>query len=179
MPKAELAQTRPMRLRLLALCCVAVPVAIAALTGSPAAAVEPDLECSNGRTRMDHATRTVLAPMAGQIHRSDVDGRLLLIDPHGFFRGVPEEAFNSLFRDDAVISTLRGDLRRLPQCTALPAGAIMLRGQGTSGVYLVADEVRYGIASPAVMDKYGFAWEKVLEAPAPVLALFPEGPTWR
>ncbi len=172
-------QTHHVRLRVLSSLSVAAAGIVLALAGSSAAA-ETGPYCMNAGWAVEALRPTPYAHMAGQVYRSAHEGKLFLVDPLGALREIPDRpTFDNLFRDGTVINTVSEGLDTIPRCRALSPGAILLRGQGSNGVYLMSDGRRYGIASPAAMDRYSLAWEKVLEAPAPVLAFFPEGFTWR
>jgi hypothetical protein len=124
-----------------------------------------------------------LAP-AGAGPRPDLNGlRLkspaapaiyLVLD--GFRRWIPDpDTYNNLFRDwNGVIVDI--DIDSVPEGSSLTSGAVLARPIGMAPVYLVSNSAKRWVTSPAAMDKYYFAWNRIIEVPHVLLDSIPEGP---
>jgi 3-mercaptopyruvate sulfurtransferase SseA len=98
-----------------------------------------------------------------------------LVD-EGRRRWIPDPStYNNLFRD---WNGIRQDLNVYDISTGLDIsrGAWLGRRTGTPEVYLVSNNVKRWITSPAVMDKYHFAWQRVREVPREQLDRVQNGP---
>ena len=104
-------------------------------------------------------------------HRSEI---YLILD--GCRRWIPSPAaYNRLFRDwNGVVVDI--DIDEIPLAAPLSDGAVLIKGDGTAPVYLVSNNVKRWITSPAAMDKYYFNWSKI-QVVAPILVNnIPTGP---
>jgi hypothetical protein len=103
----------------------------------------------------------------------NADPIYLILD--GYRRWIPDpDTYNNLFRNwDGVIVDI--DINDIPEGPPLSHGAILARALNTAPVYLVSNGLKRWVTSPAAMDKYWFAWEKVLNVPASLLDPLPPG----
>ena len=124
-----------------------------------------------------------LAPQAFGSPRPDLNGlrvklpnapAIYLID-QGYRRWIPDPpTYDNLFRNwDGVVVDI--DIIEIPEATPLSHGASLARAAGTAPVHLVSNGQKRWVTSPAVMDKYWFAWNKVVEVPASLIDSIPSG----
>jgi hypothetical protein len=106
--------------------------------------------------------------------RSPGQATVYLIDS-GFRRAVPNiPAYEALFRDwDCIIEDIDPETIRLGEPLGDTASLVRLAGQ--PAVFFIDGTTRRHVASPQVMDKYRFAWERVREITTEELARWPEG----
>ncbi len=105
------------------------------------------------------------------------DPKVYLIDPRGFRRWIPDPTtYNNLFRDWAGI-VIDIDINEIPEASPLTSTAVLVKSN-TAPVYLVSNGMRRWITSPEVMDKYTFAWERILTLPPSVVDSIRRGPDW-
>ena len=108
--------------------------------------------------------------------RRDLDGLRLqlpgnsaiyLIDA-GKKRHIPDPAtYNNLFRDwNGIVQDV--DLNEIDQGTPISEGAELAQAYGDAAVYLIDNGHKRHIGSPATMDRYYFAWNKIQHV-APVI----------
>jgi hypothetical protein len=116
--------------------------------------------------------------LAGLRLKAPNDAAIYLVDPQGFLRWIPDPTtYNNLFRDwNGVISSL--DIPNISRGPNLTSGAVLATGAGTAPVYLVTNGAKDWITSPAVMDKYYFNWNTVVQAPNVLVEFIPTGPSW-
>lgn len=119
-------------------------------------------------TRPDLAGRRILA----------ADGiSVYLVNPEGYLQGVPNPGtYNNLFRDWNGMVQL--DVLHLAKLANLSNGAVLARGNGSGAVYIVTNGWKRWITSPATMDKYHFAWNRVYVVPQVLIDSIPQGPAW-
>lgn len=100
---------------------------------------------------------------------------IYLID-RGYRRWVPNPmTYNNLFRDwNGIVVDINID--EIPLAPQITSGAVLVRAAGTAPVYLVDAGVKRWIVSPAMMDKYYFAWNRVYVLPAGSVDPIPVGP---
>ena len=100
---------------------------------------------------------------------------IYLID-RGFRRWIPDPGtYNNLFRDwNGIVVDI--DIDDIPLGPAITSGAVLVRAAGTAPVYLVDQGVKRWIVSPAIMDQYYFAWNRVYVLPAGSVDPIPVGP---
>lgn len=67
-------------------------------------------------------------------------------------------------------------INRIPDGPAMTSGALLIRADGTNGVYLLTNGLKHLIASPAVMTYCSFDWTKVKQLPLVVRDAIPDGP---
>jgi hypothetical protein len=93
----------------------------------------------------------------------------------GFKRWIPGEfTYNNLFRDwDGIIELTSGEVENIPNDSALPRDAVLVRGAGMPEVYLIdqgdGPKGKRWVASPRAMDSYHLAWNRVYVVPPIVL----------
>jgi hypothetical protein len=97
----------------------------------------------------------------------------LILD--GMRRHVPNPGtYANLFRDwSGIVTDI--DVDEIQNGGPLSNGAILSRGIDTAPVYLISNGVKRHVVSPAAMDKYYFAWERVVVVPAIQLDSIPTG----
>ncbi|MFF4161527.1 hypothetical protein [Streptomyces sp. NPDC001678] len=88
---------------------------------------------------------------------------------------IPNPAtYNNLFRDwNGVVSVL--DVGDITAGSALSDGAFLGKASGWPEVYLFSNGVKRWITSPAAMDKYYFAWNRIQNLPAEAVNSVPNG----
>jgi hypothetical protein len=99
----------------------------------------------------------------------------LILD--GYRRWIPDpDTYNNLFRDwnGIIVDINIGDISEGSQ---LAYGAVLARPAGAAPVYLVSNSIKRWITSPAAMDKYYFAWDRIVVVPHILLDSIPEGPS--
>jgi hypothetical protein len=95
-----------------------------------------------------------------------------LID-QGQRRWIPNpETFNNLFSGEVTVSI---DSINIPRGPDMTNGAILAQCNAT--VFLIDNNVKRGISSPAVMEKYGFNWGQVQSTHCILLDFIQNGPT--
>ena len=99
---------------------------------------------------------------------------IYLID-EGYRRWIPDPAtYNNLFRDwNGIVVDI--DINAIPLSMPISSGAILARGNGTAPVFLISNGVKRWITSPAAMDKYYFAWNRVYVVPVAFVNSIPNG----
>jgi hypothetical protein len=110
--------------------------------------------------------------------RAPGQATVYLIDK-GFRRAVPNvPVYEALFRDwDCIIDDIDPETIRLGDPLGDASSLVRLAGQ--PAVYFLDGTTRRHVASPQVMDKYRFAWERVREVTADEMNKWPEGPKLR
>jgi hypothetical protein len=156
-------------LSLLAMSALALTGAGTASASKGVTLTTPKHRLTAGQPRPDLAGLRVKAPNAAPIY---------LIDPEGYRRWIPNPAtYENLFRDwNGVVPVL--DVTSVPERAALSSGAVLVRGEGTAPVYLVSNGMKRWITSPATMDKYYFAWNKIHVLPPVVVDSIRTGRAW-
>lgn len=87
--------------------------------------------------------------------------------------------YNNLFRDWTGVLQFptQADLDdTIPASGSLTAGVRTARGENSAPIYLITDNVRMWVTSPAVMDKYWFGWNLVVPVPDVIIGSIPLGP---
>jgi hypothetical protein len=99
---------------------------------------------------------------------------IYLID-RGYRRWIPNPAtYNNLFRDwNGIVTDI--SITDIPLSTQITSGAVLARGDGTAPVYLIDNGVKRWVTSPAAMDKYYFAWNRVYVVPPVLVNFIPNG----
>jgi hypothetical protein len=99
---------------------------------------------------------------------------IYLID-RGYRRWIPNPAtYNNLFRDwNGVVIDI--DIDEIPLGASITSGAVLARASGTAPIYLIDQGLKRWIASPAIMDKYYFAWGRVYTLPSATINAIPSG----
>ncbi|MFC5475393.1 hypothetical protein [Paraherbaspirillum soli] len=108
--------------------------------------------------------------------RKDLDGlrvqlpgnpAVYLVDA-GRKRHIPDPAtYNNLFRDwNGILQDIA--INEIDTGTPISVGAVLAQGFGDPAVYLIDNGIKRHIGSPATMDRYNFAWDKIQHV-APIL----------
>lgn len=99
---------------------------------------------------------------------------IYLID-QGRKRHIPDPAtYNNLFRDwNGIIQDPH--INDIDSGEPLSVGASLVEGFGDPAVYLVDQGTKRHVASPAVMDRYDFAWNKIYKVPPITISAIPTG----
>jgi len=107
--------------------------------------------------------------------KSPASPAIYLID-NGLRRWIPNpETYNNLFRDwSGIIIDINID--DIPLGSNISDGAILARPYHGNPVYLIDRRKKRWITSPAAMDKYHFAWNRIYEVPRILLDSIPTGP---
>jgi len=97
-----------------------------------------------------------------------------LID-RGYKRAIPNsETYNNLFRDwKGIVVDI--DVDDIPSGPDISNGAVLATVHGPGTVFLIDNGRKRGIASPAAMNKYHFAWNRIYRVPRILLASIPDG----
>jgi hypothetical protein len=101
-----------------------------------------------------------------------------LIDHEGYRRWISNPTtYNNLFRDwNGIAADI--DINETPQAPALADGAVLAFAGYGSPVYIVSNQVKRWIVSPAAMDKYYFSWSTLVQVPHVLLDYIPAGSNW-
>ncbi|MBT2382167.1 hypothetical protein [Streptomyces sp. ISL-11] len=90
-------------------------------------------------------------------------------------RWIPNPAtYNNLFRDWNGIQTVI-DIGSIDDGGQLSDGAFLGKAANDPAVYLISNGVKRWITSPAAMDKYHFAWNKIASVNPLALSSIPTG----
>jgi hypothetical protein len=110
--------------------------------------------------------------------RAPGQATVYLIDK-GFRRAVPNvPVYEALFRDwECIIDDISPETIRLGDPLGDASSLVRLAGQ--PAVYFIDGTTRRHVASPQVMDKYRFTWERVREVTANEFNKWPDGPKLR
>ncbi|MDT0453162.1 hypothetical protein [Streptomyces hesseae] len=156
-------------------CAAALALVLASSTGvataSAATATAPDT-ASHSSTAKPQRDRPDLNGL--RIKAVNSPNIYLVLD--GKRHWIPNPAtYNNLFRDwNGVVSVL--DVGDITAGSALSDGAFLGKASGRPEVYLFSNGVKRWITSPAVMDKYYFAWNRIQDLPAEAVNSVPNGP---
>ena len=87
----------------------------------------------------------------------------LILD--GKRRHIPDPpTFDSLFRNwDGIITDI--NVEEITDGGALTQGAVLAKPDNSPAVFLVSNNQKRHIASPAAMDKYNFSWQRIITVP--------------
>jgi hypothetical protein len=98
-----------------------------------------------------------------------------LID-QGYRRHIPDPpTYNNLFRGwDGVV--VDNEIDEIPEARAIQSGAVLSKGHLTPHVYLIEYGQKRHVTSPAAMDKYYFAWNRIYVVPQVEVDAIPDGP---
>jgi len=99
-----------------------------------------------------------------------------LIDDDGTRRWIPNpQTYDNLFRDwDGIVQDL--DINEIDQGPDITDGAILGKAPNAAPIYLISNDVKRWVTSPAVMDKFHFSWDAVQQVAESVLEALPSGP---
>ena len=103
------------------------------------------------------------------------NGMVFLVD-RGYIRHIPNPpTYNNLFRSwDGIIVDI--NVVDIPRAPSITDGALLAKAVGHGPVYLVDRGQKRHVASPAVMDKYHFSWDRINNVPLILLDSMPDGP---
>ena len=90
-----------------------------------------------------------------------------------------ESTYNNLFRDwSGVLRFPTTDALRevIPETVSLTPGACLAKSSDSDPIYLINENRRLWVSSPAVMDKFYFDWGKVIVVPDNIITSIPLGP---
>lgn len=143
-------------------CAAALALALASSAGvaTASAATAPDT-ASHGSTAKPQRDR----PDLNGRRIKAVDGQAIYLVLDGKRHWIPDPAtYNNLFRDwNGIASVL--DLGSITEGSALSNGAFLGKTPDHPQVYLFSNGVKRWITSPAAMDKYYFAWNRIQNLP--------------
>ncbi|HYK51947.1 MAG TPA: hypothetical protein VEV38_00240 [Candidatus Eremiobacteraceae bacterium] len=107
--------------------------------------------------------------------KSPVGPKVYLVD-RGYKRWIPNPAtYNNLFRDwDSIVTSI--DIDEIPTGAQLPNGAFLAQAVDGPRVYLIDQNSKRWIVSPATMDKYDFDWGKIVPLLPHAIDVIPDGP---
>ncbi|MEV8475029.1 hypothetical protein [Streptomyces sp. NPDC051173] len=142
----------------------AVPAAQAVGTGSGTAAVHQ----SDSRLSRPH-------PELNGRRLKGFDSAPVYLILDGRRRWIPNPAtYNNLFRSwDGIQSVV--DINSIDSGGQLSDGAFLGKSPNAPQVYLISNGVKRWITSPAAMDKYDFAWNKIVNLSPVVIDSIPTG----
>lgn len=117
-------------------------------------------------TRSDLAGLRIKNPTAPWVY---------LIEDDGTKRCIPDTlTYDNLFRDwDGIVTVAETDT--IDDGPGITVGAVLAKSNQFANVYLIDNGTKRRITSPAVMDKYHFAWDKIYVIPEVVLTFIPNG----
>ena len=132
---------------------------------------EPPLPLAGVRLpRPDQAGSRRVAPGGSSVFVVDGDGYRHLIPNH--------LTYNRLFRSwQGIVDD--PDLERMAERPALTSGAMLIRGDLSTALYLLDHGIKRCIPSPAVVDKYGFSWERIEVLKQFLVDTIPNGRPWK
>ncbi|MEV4443177.1 hypothetical protein AB0K09_30070 [Streptomyces sp. NPDC049577] len=146
----------------------------AALTAAPAAVAADDTT----RTSAAHGPSAQVLqdrPELNGMRVKPVNGPAVYLVLDGRRRWIPNPAtYNNLFRDWNGIQSVI-DIGSIPDGGALSDGAFLGKAPNAPEVYLISNGVKRWITSPAAMDKYYFAWNKIVNVSPVAIAAIPSG----
>jgi hypothetical protein len=98
-----------------------------------------------------------------------------LVDDDGTRRWIPNPlTYNNLFRDwDGIVQDL--DINEIDRGPDITDGAILGKAPHAAPIYLISNDVKRWVTSPAVMDKFHFSWDAVQQVAESVLEALPSG----
>ena len=113
--------------------------------------------------------------LAGLRIKDPIGPRVYLIDDDGTKRLIPDPpTYGALFRDWNGIENV-ADTNTIDDGADITVGAILAKSNQFANVYLIDNGTKRRVASPAVMDKFYFAWNKIQVVPEIVLEFIPNG----
>ncbi|GAA4890048.1 hypothetical protein ACFPM3_19585 [Streptomyces coeruleoprunus] len=139
----------------------AAPAALAAAPAADAPAVQP----------------AQVRPDLNGLRVKGVNSPAVYLILDGKRRHIPNPAtYNNLFRDwNGIQSVL--DVNAVDDGGPLSDGAILGKSPSGPEVYLISNGIKRWITSPAAMDKYYFAWNKIVTISPVALYSIPTGPS--
>jgi hypothetical protein len=93
----------------------------------------------------------------------------------GYRHGIPNPAtYNNLFRDwNGIVIDI--NVVEIPEVAPISNGALLAKSNTSAAVYLVTNGVKRWVTSPAAMDKYYFAWNRIVTVPFVLVDFIPTG----
>ncbi|WP_414170262.1 hypothetical protein ACMATS_35090 [Streptoverticillium reticulum] len=157
-------------------CAAALALVLASSAGvttaSAAVATTPDA-ASHSSTAKPQRDR----PDLNGLRIKAVDGPAIYLVLDGRRHWIPNPGtYDNLFRDwNGVVSVL--DIGNITEGGALSDGAFLGKSPDRPEVYLFSNGVKRWITSPAAMDKYYFAWNRIQNLPYEAVNSIPNGPS--
>ena len=123
--------------------------------------------------------KSMLAPrpdLNGLRVKSPTNAAIYLID-QGVRRYIPNpQTYNNLFRDwNGVIIDI--SINDISEGSSISNDAILAKPSNAAPFYLIDGGQKRWITSPAAMDKYYFAWNRIYAVPHILLDSIPTGPS--
>lgn len=155
-----------------ALSLALVPLAV--LTAVPAAEAASSTSGGTAVHQSDNRLSRPHPELNGKRIKA-VNGAAVYLVLDGKRRWIPNPAtYNNLFRSwDGIQSVI--DIGNIEDGGQLSDGAILGKSPNAPEVYLISNGVKRWITSPAAMDKYFFAWNKIASVPPGALGNIPTG----
>jgi hypothetical protein len=102
-----------------------------------------------------------------------------VIDSDGYRRSIPNHlTYNRLFRSwQGIVDD--PDIERMAERPGLTSGAMLVRGDLSTTLYLLDHGIKRCIPSPALMDKYWFSWERIEVLKQFLVDTIPSGRPWQ
>jgi len=144
----------------------------------------PPGSASSGTKRQSTAVAApapvpVAAPAPELVGARIKDGHsnaIYLVVTNGSKRLIPDmETYNRLFRDTSGIQNVP-NVNAIISGPAITPMSYLGKSSHAPNVYLVSNEMKYWITSPAVMDKFNFAWNEIKQVPQSTLDALLDGP---
>ncbi|MGW1200162.1 hypothetical protein ACWD4B_30640 [Streptomyces sp. NPDC002536] len=157
-------------------CAAALALVLASSAGvttaSAAVATTPDT-VSHHSTAKPQRDR----PDLNGLRIKAVNGPAIYLVLDGRRHWIPDPAtYNRLFRDwNGIVSVL--DIGNITEGSALTNGAFLGKASNRPEVYLFSNGVKRWITSPAAMDKYYFAWNRIEILTEDAVNFVPNGPS--
>lgn len=103
------------------------------------------------------------------------DDAIYMMD-QGQKRHIPDPpTYNSLFRDwNSIVQDV--DLNEIDTGLDIADGTCLAQAFGDTAVYLIDRGTKRHVGSPATMDRYDFAWNKIFHVPPATIQAIPDGP---
>lgn len=144
---------------------------VVALTGSATVAAAAAPSAAESTTAQPPRVR----PDLNGLRIKDVSGPAVFLILDGKRRHIPNpETYNNLFRDWNGIQHVV-DSAAIDNGGPLSDGAFLGKAPNAPEVYLVSNGVKRWITSPAAMDKYHFAWNRIVSISPVALHSIPTG----
>ncbi|MGW7363690.1 hypothetical protein ACWGI8_09730 [Streptomyces sp. NPDC054841] len=144
---------------------------VVALTGSATASAVATPSSAESTTAQPPRVR----PDLNGLRIKDVSGPAIYLILDGKRRHIPNpETYNNLFRDWNGIQHVV-DAAAIDNGGPLSDGAFLGKAPNAPEVYLVSNGVKRWITSPAAMDKYHFAWNRIVSISPVALHAIPTG----
>ncbi|MEU7164481.1 hypothetical protein AB0A70_07525 [Streptomyces morookaense] len=150
---------------------------VATASASAATATAPDTASHSSTAHGSMAKPQRDRPDLNGLRIKAVNGPAIYLVLDGRRHWIPNPTtYNNLFRDwNGVVSVL--DIGNITEGGALSDGAFLGKAPDQPQVYLFSNGVKRWITSPAAMDKYYFAWNRIQNLPGEAVNSVPSGAT--